>query len=143
MKRREPTFFLRVGIGHGDFDMADSSVEHDETGELIASNKVEGTTVYDRQGERLGTIHNFMVDKRSGQVDYVVLSFGGLFGLGSDYYPLPWDVLTYDEEQGGYVVAIDKEQLEDAPRYSASDEPVYDRAYGARIDEHYAAGLIA
>ena len=39
----------------------------DETGRLIASNKVEGTSVYGRGGERLGTIYNFMVDKYSGR----------------------------------------------------------------------------
>ena len=123
--------------------MADSDIETDETENMIASNKVEGTNVYNTEGDKLGSIYNFMVDKESGQVEYAVLQFGGFLGMGSDYYPVPWAALEYDEEQGGYVVAIDKEQLEDAPRYSASDEPVYDRAYGARIDEHYAAGLIA
>ena len=45
------------------------SVATDETDRLIASNKVEGTAVYNRKGERLGSVYNFMVDKRSGQVD--------------------------------------------------------------------------
>jgi hypothetical protein len=61
----------------------------DETGDLIASNKVEGTAVYNRQGERLGTVHNFMVNKRSGQVAYAVMSFGGFLGIGESYHPLP------------------------------------------------------
>jgi len=68
----------------------------DETDELIASNKVEGTAIYNHQGERIGTLHHFMVGKRSGQVAYAVMSFGGLFGLGENYYPLPWNELTYD-----------------------------------------------
>ncbi|MBV9843086.1 MAG: PRC-barrel domain-containing protein [Sphingomonadaceae bacterium] len=117
--------------------MADTNIETDETAELIASNKVEGTAVYDRDGEKLGTIYNFMVDKRSGQVEYAVLSFGGLFGLGTDYYPLPWETLSYDEDQGGYVVEIGKEQLQDAPRYSAGQEPSFDRAYGEQVYSHY------
>ena len=33
-----------------------------ETNRLIASNKVEGTAVYDRTGNRLGSVYNFMVD---------------------------------------------------------------------------------
>ena len=60
------------------------------TGNLIASDRVEGTAVYDRAGERLGTVHNFMVDKRSGQVAYAVMSFGGFLGMGESYHPLPW-----------------------------------------------------
>ena len=77
----------------------------DETDELIASNKVEGTAVYNHQGERIGTLHHFMVGKHSGQVAYAVMSFGGLFGLGENYYPLPWNELTYDKNRGGYVIA--------------------------------------
>jgi sporulation protein YlmC with PRC-barrel domain len=115
--------------------MAD--IETDESAELIASNKVEGTAVYDRDGEKLGAVYNFMVDKQSGQVEYAVLQFGGLFGLGSDFYPLPWEMLTYDVEEGGYLVDIDKETLEDAPRYSGDQEPTYDADYGARVYGHY------
>jgi len=100
---------------------------------LIASDRVEGTEVYSRTGDRLGTIKNFMVDKVSGQVEYAVLQFGGLFGLGSDYYPLPWKSLTYDPEQGGYVVDIDKDLLEKAPRYERDAPPPFDDAYGRQV----------
>ena len=115
----------------------DRDIATDETDRLIASNKVEGTAVFDEQGEKLGTIYNFMVDKDSGQVEYAVLQFGGLFGLGADYYPLPWEMLSYDVDEGGYVVDIDKETLEDAPRYSDDAEPAYDRAYGEQVYGHY------
>ena len=49
------------------------SVATDETNRLIASNKVEGTPVFDRAGEQLGTVYNVMIDKVSGQVAYVVM----------------------------------------------------------------------
>src|SRR5690242_8118538 len=87
----------------------------DETSDLIASNKVEGTAVYNTNGERLGTVYNFMVNKRSGQVAYAVMSFGGFLGIGESYHPLPWRALTYDTRQGGYVVDISRERLEGAP----------------------------
>ena len=109
----------------------------DETSELIASNKVEGTKVYNRQGEHLGEVYNFMVNKRSGQVEYAVMSFGGFLGMGESYHPLPWQVLTYDTKQGGYVVDLDKSKLEGAPSYRAGEEPTYDRAYGERVYGYY------
>lgn len=117
--------------------MAQSDIATDETSRLIASNKVEGTAVYNTERERLGSIHNFMVDKQSGQVEYAVLSFGGLFGLGADYYPLPWEVLTYDTEQGGYLVNLDKSVLEKAPRYSGADEPDFNGDYGREVYGYY------
>src|SRR3546814_13916098 len=76
--------------------MAQDATETDETNRLIASNKVEGTAVYNRQGERLGSVYNFMVNKREGTVEYAVMSFGGFLGIGESYHPLPWKVLTYD-----------------------------------------------
>ena len=111
--------------------MAD--IEKDESSSMIASNKVEGTAVYSPNGDKLGSIYNFMVDKETGQVEYAVLQFGGVFGLGSDYYPLPWDVLTYDEDQGGYVVELSKEQLENAPHYAPNEEPKFDSDYRGQI----------
>ena len=112
----------------------------DETDRLIASSKVEGTAVYNRQGDRLGTVHNFMVDKRSGQAEYAVMSFGGFLGIGESYHPLPWKVLTYDTNQGGYVVDLDKDMLEKAPSYRSGDEPRYDRAYGEQVNSYYGVG---
>lgn len=114
-----------------------SDVATDETTRLIASNKVEGTAVYNSERERLGTIYNFMVDKRSGRVEYAVLQFGGFLGIGSDYYPLPWEVLRYDESQGGYLVGLDKAVLDKAPRYASGSEPAFDRTYGRDVYDYY------
>ncbi|HYD11422.1 MAG TPA: PRC-barrel domain-containing protein [Allosphingosinicella sp.] len=104
---------------------------------LIASNRVEGTAVYDRQGEKLGRIENFMVDKRSGQAEYAVMSFGGFLGIGDDHYPIPWSKLTYDTDKGGYVVDLDREKLKEGPKYRADEEPVFDRDYDRRVYDYY------
>ena len=49
----------------------------DETDRLISSDKVDGTSVYNRKGDNVGTIDHLMIDKISGQVEYVVMSTGG------------------------------------------------------------------
>ena len=112
----------------------------DETTRLIASNKVEGTAVYDRDGERIVSIHNFMVGKRSGKVEYAVLTFGGFLGMGNNYYPLPWSMLNYDTRKGGYVVDIDEEDLDRAPSFRKGQEPNYDdEDYGRDVYGYYGA----
>ena len=118
-------------------EMDSDTLARDETDELISSEKVDGTAVYNRQGEKLGTIKHFMVGKRDGRVRYAVMSFGGLLGMGERYHPLPWDALTYDERQGGYSVALTKEQIEGGPSYDRQKEPRYDRAYGEQVYGHY------
>ena len=49
-----------------------------ETSTLIAANKVEGTDVFNAGGDRVGSIHVLMIDKRSGQVAYAIMAFRGI-----------------------------------------------------------------
>ncbi len=107
------------------------------SGYVISSDKVEGTKVYNGSGDKLGSIDDLMIDKRTGHIRYAVLEFGGFLGMGTDRYPIPWDVLRYDTERDGYVIPLDKTTLEKAPRYRLEDAPVYDNDYGSRIDRYY------
>lgn len=109
------------------------------TSSVIASDRVEGTAVYNHSREKLGSIDTLMIDKHSGQIRYAVLEFGGFLGMGTDRYPLPWGSLKYDTSQDGYVVNIDKRTLEGAPRYNQDDEPAYTDAYGRKVYDHYGA----
>lgn len=92
-----------------------------ETVSLIGSDKVEGTNVYRPNGDKVGHIERLMIDKRSGKVAYAVMGFGGFLGLGEDYYPLPWQLLTYNPQLDGYEVNVADNQLNAAPKYSSSD----------------------
>jgi hypothetical protein len=110
----------------------------DETSSLIAASKVNGTSVYNRRGESLGSVYDVMVDKRSGQVAYAVMSFGGFLGMGKSYHPLPWQMLTYETSAGGYVVDLDKDRLEGAPTYSQDEDARWgDPTWSRRIDDYY------
>ncbi|WP_172122471.1 MULTISPECIES: PRC-barrel domain-containing protein [unclassified Devosia] len=109
-----------------------------ETHDLIGSDKVEGTKVFDRSGEHIGSIERLMLEKRSGKVSYAVLKFGGFLGIGDEHYPLPWSKLDYDEALGGYRVDITREQLEGAPRYDRDDDAYWSADNGLRLYEYYA-----
>ena len=108
-----------------------------ETTALIGSDKVEGTDVYNARGEHMGSIERVMIDKRSGQVAYAVLSFGGFLGIGSDYYPVPWAALTYDTTLGGYRTTITEDKLRGAPRYTGDDWDWDDRERGRKVYDYY------
>lgn len=109
-----------------------------ETHDLIASDKVEGTRVYDPSGEHIGSIERILIEKRSGKVSYAVLSFGGFMGIGHEHYPLPWSKLNYDETLGGYRVDVTREQLEGAPRYDhRNDDDFWTADNGRRIYDYY------
>jgi hypothetical protein len=81
-----------------------------------------------------------MIDKAAGRVTYAVMSFGGFLGIGDRYHPLPWDVLTYDTGQGGYVVDLDRSMLEAAPTYGTSETPNWgDPGWNQQVHDYYGA----
>ncbi len=108
------------------------------SGHLIAAKQVQGTNVYGLDLEKLGTVEDVMIDKRSGRIAYAILSFGGFLGIGDRFYPLPWEKLKYDPEMGGYVVDIDRGMLEGAPSYTDEAAASWnDEAWGRGIYAHY------
>lgn len=114
------------------------SLDTRETNRLISADKVEGTNVYNPRGDKLGSIENVMIDKTSGKVAYAVMSFGGFLGMGDSHHPLPWKVLQYDTEQGGYIVDLDKKALEDAPSYRTDEQVDWeDEAWARRVHDYY------
>jgi hypothetical protein len=113
-----------------------STLDTRETHSLIASDKVEGTPVYRSNGDKVGTIERVMIDKLSGKVAYAVMSFGSFMGIGGDYYPLPWSLLTYNPRLEGYEVNITEQQLKGAPKYTTHENWDWAKR-GQSVDDYY------
>ena len=106
------------------------------TGPLIAADEtILGATVRNPAGETLGTVDDLMIDSATGRIVYAVMSFGGLLGLGAQYFPVPWDLVTQDAANDAFVVNLDKARLETAPRYETETE--WTRRYASEIDSFY------
>jgi len=120
--------------------MTSDTMRTDETRALISSSKVDDTNVYASDGEKIGHIAHLMIAKKSGQVEYAVMSSGGFLGMGSEYRPVPWDALSYDEGKDGYVLGMNKNRLPDAPSYERNENPSWDRDYGTRVNSYYGIG---
>lgn len=107
---------------------------------LIESDRVEGTSVYDPNGNSIGSIKRLMIEKLGGKVAYAVMSFGGFLGMGADEHTIPWSKLNYDTSLGGYRTDITKEQLEGAPSfYRERDYAWNDRARERELHDYWAA----
>ncbi|QXQ08464.1 PRC-barrel domain-containing protein [Sphingosinicellaceae bacterium] len=127
------------GLGRDQTDR----VTADETGTLISADKVQGTAVYDGNGERLGTIDSLMLNKRSGKVAYAVMSFGGFLGIGERYHPLPWDKLTYDMDKGGYNVGATQDELRSGPTYTRDElDDFGDNGRRDEVDDYYGGSAL-
>lgn len=114
-----------------------SDMDKMTSGNLINADKVQGTNVYNMNGDKLGSIEDLVLDKIEGRVQYAVLSFGGFMGMGDKHYPLPWSSLKYDTPKGGYMINMGKKQLENAPAYKPEEQIEWTPDYGRKVDAYY------
>lgn len=103
---------------------------------LLSSNKTDSMQVRSRDGDKIGSVFALMVNKRSGQAVYAVLTIGGFLGIGKAYYPLPFSLLHFDPANDTYVVTIDRRVLEGGPSWAANP-PEFDQAYADRVSKYY------
>ena len=87
----------------------------------IRASKVKGTNVYNSAGDKIGHVEDVILDKQSDRIMFAALGFGGVLGMGEKYAPVPWSVLDYSEDKGGYVIPMSEEELKQAPAYDMKD----------------------
>ena len=109
----------------------------DKSGVLKASDlmglKVEGT-----DGKNLGKIRDLVIDPADGSVDYAVLDFGGIIGIGDKYFAVPWDALNWTEDRKKITLDVTKKDLKQAPGFDKNNWPdLSDRAESIVIYEFY------
>jgi hypothetical protein len=78
---------------------------------IIESDRVEGTAVFGRENDQIGTIKRLLIEKVSGRVLYVDVTFGGFLGIGSHSVTIPWEELAYDTELEGYRTDLTESQV--------------------------------
>ena len=97
---------------------------HDGPGPaLMGADTLIGDDVYNHNDEDLGDIKEIMLDMRTGQIAYAVLSFGGLLGMGDKLFAVPWENLTLDTINKRFRLNVDKEQLKNAPGFDKDNWP--------------------
>ncbi len=105
---------------------------------LMGAHTLVGNDVYNQSDENLGEIKEIMLDMRTGEVAYAVLSFGGFFGMGEKLFAVPWSALTLDIEHKRFVLNVNKERLECAPGFEQDQWPdMADPAWQKDIHAYY------
>ncbi|HEV8466960.1 MAG TPA: PRC-barrel domain-containing protein [Pseudolabrys sp.] len=87
----------------------------------ILASKVQGTNIYNRAGDKIGQVKDIVLDKQSDRILFAALGFGGVLGMGEKFYPVPWSVLDYSKDKGGYVIPVAQDVLDRAPTYRLED----------------------
>ena len=104
----------------------------------LAATKLIGDPVVNRKGEDLGKIEDFVIDPRTGRVDFAVLSFGGFLGMNDKLFAVPLEAMKMSLEDKRFILDVDKERLKQAPGFDKNHWPdTSDRAFGTKIYSYY------
>lgn len=105
---------------------------------LMGANTLLGNDVYNKLGEDLGEIKEFMIDMATGRIAYAVLSFGGVMGLGDKLFAVPWAALKLDTEAKRFTLDALKDSLKDAPGFDKAHWPsMSDRTWASGLHRFY------
>jgi len=108
---------------------------------LMGADTLLGDDVYNHSDEQLGDIKEIMLDMRSGQIAYAVLSFGGMLGMGEKLFAVPWERLSLDTINKRFVLDVDKDQLKNAPGFDKNNWPdMASDAWNQQLEDFYGNG---
>ena len=96
---------------------ANSPVKH-----LTASSLI-GDRIYNPEGEQLGDIKDIMLNIGEGSIAYIVIEFGGTFGIGEKYFAVPFSSLLLDPARKGFILDRSKASLEKLPGFDKDHWP--------------------
>jgi len=105
----------------------------------MRASRIIGAGVENASGENIGEIEDMMVDTRNENVRYVVLSHGGLLGIGNKLFAYPMSMVrTKGTDSDKLVMNVNKEQLDNAPGFDKDKWPSFaDDKYTGQVDKYY------
>ncbi len=90
---------------------------------LARGSTLKGLKARNMEGEDLGKISDIMIELETGKIDYAVLAFGGVLGLASKLFVVPWNALGIDFAKQEFVLNIPRKSLEEAPGFDKDSWP--------------------
>jgi len=87
-----------------------------------------GTAVKNERAEDLGTVQGFAFNMKDNKVIYAAMSYGGVAGIGSKYFAIPFEALKFESPtlkagDKAFLVDYSKEELEKAPGFDPKNWP--------------------
>jgi sporulation protein YlmC with PRC-barrel domain len=102
---------------------------------VVSASSIIGEAVVNRQDEKLGKIHELMIDAKAGRVAYAVLSSGGFLGMGDRLFAMPWSAFEFASTEHKLILDVNKEKLKAAPGFDKDgDWPDFaDESWGTTV----------
>src|SRR5918992_5561797 len=109
--------------------LRDSELPRDATAKALLD-----TDVYDRDGEKIGTVKDLYVDTEDEDVRFLEVGAGGFMGLGEKHFMVPMEAVT-DTIGGAVTIEQSHEKVEGSPQLDTKGVP--EDAYQQEVYDYY------
>ena len=82
---------------------------------FVKSGAILGSSVFNANGEKLGSVDDIVINRGNGRILSVVIRDGGLLGIGGKLVAVPYGAFGYDASKGRLTLDVTPERLEQAP----------------------------
>jgi uncharacterized protein YrrD len=105
---------------------------------VMAADTLKGNTLFTSDRQDIGKISEIMLDVRSGQIAYAVLSSGGFLGMGGKLYAIPWSALILDTDEKCFRLDVTADRIKNAPAFDKDHWPAMaDERWGSSLHQYY------
>jgi len=81
--------------------------------------KLPGTDVYGTDDKKLGDVSTALMDTKTKTIDRLVVSSGGVLGIGMHYVVLPLGDFSWDAQKGVFKISKTAKDIETMPEWKA------------------------
>ncbi|HMN96237.1 MAG TPA: PRC-barrel domain-containing protein [Phycisphaerales bacterium] len=115
-------FAARTREAFGEPTAREEAVRGRTPSRIVRATEVLGADVRNNADENLGSVEDLAIATHSGELRYVVLSFGGFLGFNDKLFAVPPAAFAPGRD-GTWVLPVSKDRLKDAPGFDKKAWP--------------------
>jgi sporulation protein YlmC with PRC-barrel domain len=103
---------------------------------ILTASSIIGDRLVNNSGLDVGKIKDIMINIHEGNIQYVVIEFGGFMGFGEKLFAIPYSSLKLNPKDHNFVLDVDKKFLASAPGFDKDHWPSTNSHYND-VDTHW------
>lgn len=91
--------------------------------QILTATSIIGDKVINREGEDIGEISDIMINILDGNIEYLIIEFGGFLGVGEKLFAVPFSAVKLNAKDQNFTLDVEKSFLESAPGFDKEHWP--------------------